>query len=109
MSATHARSAPTPARRWIFWSLLALAAFYLVVEHGDHLSGWMSWLPLGFLLLCPLLHMGMHAGHGSHGGSTRHGNTEAFPSRDADTEGSDNGAVGHTTPARRPGPHMGGH
>ncbi|MBN8893358.1 MAG: DUF2933 domain-containing protein [Rhodanobacter sp.] len=109
MPATHERSASTSARRWIFWSFLALAAFYLVVEHRAHLSGALSWLPLGFLLLCPLLHMGMHVGHGSHGRSTRRGNTEASPSRDTDAEGSENGAVGHTTPARRSGPQTGGH
>lgn len=48
--------------------LLALAAFgaglaYLLIgEHRVHLLGW---LPFLLLLLCPLLHMTMHGGHGA--------------------------------------------
>ncbi|MBU2167941.1 MAG: DUF2933 domain-containing protein [Alphaproteobacteria bacterium] len=46
---------------------LTLAAFgagltYLLIgEHRVHLLGW---LPFLLLLLCPLLHMTMHGGHG---------------------------------------------
>lgn len=56
------------ARRWVVWGFLALAGFYLLTEHRGHLAG-LSWLPIAFLLLCPLLHMGMHGGHGGHGGA----------------------------------------
>ena len=57
-----------PSRRWVVWAFLGLAAFYLIVEHRAHLAGSLSWLPLGFLLLCPLMHVFGHGGHGSHGG-----------------------------------------
>lgn len=61
---------PTPAtpgsRRWIFWVFLALAVFYLGVEHRAHLAGTLRWLPLAILLLCPFMHVFMHKGHGGH-------------------------------------------
>ena len=43
---------------------LAIAGFYLVTEHTAHLWGY---LPYGLLLLCPLLHLFMHGGHGGSG------------------------------------------
>lgn len=43
---------------------LLIAAFFLQTEHRAHLFGA---LPFLFLLACPLLHMFMHRGHGSHG------------------------------------------
>ena len=54
-------------RRWVFWTFLALAVFYLGVEHRAHLAGALRWLPLAILLLCPLMHVFMHKGHGGHG------------------------------------------
>ena len=65
MTSTHS---PVLSRRWVFWAFLGLAAFYLIVEHRAHLAGSLSWLPLGVLLLCPLMHVFGHGGHGSHGG-----------------------------------------
>ena len=44
-------------------SFLAIAAFYLVKEHTAHVFGF---LPYTLLLLCPLLHLFMHGGHGGH-------------------------------------------
>jgi hypothetical protein len=44
----------------------AALIFFLVTEHTAHFFGA---LPFGILLLCPLLHMFMHKGHGSHGGN----------------------------------------
>lgn len=69
-----------PLRRWVFWAFLGLAAFYLIVEHRAHLAGSLSWLPLGFLLLCPLMHAFGHGGH-AHGSETRPG---ALPDDDSD-------------------------
>ncbi|PJJ99244.1 hypothetical protein CO641_06570 [Lysobacteraceae bacterium NML91-0213] len=71
---------PGPAtagsRRWAFWIFLALALFYLGVEHRVHLAGTLRWLPLAILLLCPLMHVFMHKGHGGHG---RDGNADDPP------------------------------
>lgn len=72
MTAIRTPNAPG-SRRWIFWIFLLLAAFYLGVEHRAHLAGALGWLPLAFLLLCPLMHVFMHKGHGGHGGSGSHG------------------------------------
>ena len=42
----------------------AVAAFFLLTEHRAHLFGA---LPFLLLLACPLMHVFMHRGHGSHG------------------------------------------
>lgn len=51
---------------------LAIAAFFLITEHTAHLFGA---LPFLFLLLCLLMHLFMHGGHGgehsSHDGTDR--------------------------------------
>lgn len=54
----------------------AALIFFLVTEHTAHFFGM---LPFGILLLCPLLHIFMHKGHGGHSG-----NDESKP---ADTSG----------------------
>ena len=64
---TASSPAPSGSRRWVFWIFLALAVFYLGVEHRAHLAGALRWLPLAILLLCPLMHVFMHKGHGGHG------------------------------------------
>ncbi len=56
---------------WSSWSgvcailLGAALLFFLITEHTAHFFGA---LPFGILLLCPLLHIFMHRGHGGHGG-----------------------------------------
>jgi hypothetical protein len=46
-------------------ALIAVGAYYVIAEHGAHvLSAW----PLLILLLCPLMHLFMHGGHGRHSG-----------------------------------------
>lgn len=44
---------------------LAVAGFFLVLEHRVHLSGY---LPYALVGLFVVLHVFMHAGHGGHGG-----------------------------------------
>ena len=49
---------------------LAIAVFFLWEEHKAHILGL---LPYALLLLCPIIHLSMHRGHGSHGaGHDRH-------------------------------------
>ena len=43
---------------------LAIAAFFLWEEHRAHILGA---LPYVLLLLCPIIHLFMHRGHGTHG------------------------------------------
>ena len=45
---------------------LAIAAFFLLEEHRAHILGV---LPYALLLLCPVIHLFMHRGQGSHGGA----------------------------------------
>lgn len=56
-----------PHRRfvWVFWSFLAVALVFMFLEHRTHLYGALPYL---LLLACPLMHLFMHHGHGSHGG-----------------------------------------
>jgi hypothetical protein len=58
-------------------AFLGIAAFFLWTEHRAHLFGVLPYL---LLLLCPVLHMFMHRGHGS--GHAGHG-----ANRTADEEG----------------------
>ncbi len=43
---------------------LAIAVFFLWEEHKAHILGAVPYL---LLLLCPLIHLFMHRGHGGHG------------------------------------------
>ncbi len=49
----------------VLLAFLAIAAFFLITEHTAHVFGI---LPYALLLLCPVLHLFMHRGHGDHGG-----------------------------------------
>ncbi len=55
----------------VFLAFAAIAVFFLWQEHRAHLLGA---LPFVLLLLCPLLHLFMHRGHGNGPGkSGQHG------------------------------------
>ena len=63
---THKPTPPTQS--WwrtpsglVLLGFLAIAAFFLVMEHRAHVLGALPWI---LLLLCPLLHLLMHRGHG---------------------------------------------
>lgn len=49
----------------VLLAFLAIAAFFLITEHTAHVFGI---LPYALLLLCPVLHLFMHRGHGDHSG-----------------------------------------
>ncbi len=55
---------------WSTWSgvcaitLGAALLFFLATEHTAHFFGA---LPFAIFLLCPIMHLFMHRGHGSHG------------------------------------------
>lgn len=55
-------------------AFLAIAAFFLVTEHTAHFFGI---LPYALLLLCPLLHLFMHSGHGDHSAPGGHADHQA--------------------------------
>ncbi|WP_409525613.1 DUF2933 domain-containing protein [Nitrincola sp. MINF-07-Sa-05] len=44
--------------------MIGAALYFLFVEHGAHL---LPYLPFLIILLCPLMHIFMHKGHGGHG------------------------------------------
>ena len=51
------------ADEWSWRRFLAIGGAYLWMEHRAHLLGALVFLPL---LLCPLMHLFMHHGHGEH-------------------------------------------
>jgi hypothetical protein len=58
----------------VFIVFAVVAAAYLLLEHRAHV---IPWLPFGLLLLCPLMHLFMHGGHGGH--SAPRGNNRGAP------------------------------
>ena len=53
----------------VFIAFLAIAVFFLITEHTAHFFGF---LPYALLLLCPILHLFMHSGHGDHANHADH-------------------------------------
>ena len=82
-----------PAPWWIrlaFLGFLAIAGFFLLVEHGAHLFGALPYVLIGAFFA---LHLGMHAGH-RHGGH-RHDQTQPPPSNPATPTPEDRPRGGH--------------
>ncbi|RTL51755.1 MAG: DUF2933 domain-containing protein [Bradyrhizobiaceae bacterium] len=50
---------------FVFLGFAVIAGVLMFTEHRAHVLGALIWLPL---LACPLMHMFMHHGHGSHDG-----------------------------------------
>ncbi len=57
----------------ILVGFLAVAGFYLITEHTEHLF---AALPYLVFLLCPLMMLFMHGGHSGHGGHEDSGGTK---------------------------------
>ncbi len=55
--------------------LISAASYFLLVEHREHLF---QFLPYLIFLLCPLMHIFMHGGHGSHGHNVDESEQDAY-------------------------------
>ena len=65
MSTEHQHPPPMAGRAKIAWGVFAaIAFFYLWTAHQAHFLGALPYL---LLLACPIMHLFMHHGHGSHG------------------------------------------
>ena len=58
-------------------AIIGAALYFLLVEHGAHIR---PFLPILIILMCPLMHLFMHKGHGSngHGDHKHHDAEEAY-------------------------------
>ena len=66
----HQRSGWCPSRTTLaLLGFLAVAGYLLLAGHTDHVF---AALPFLLILVCPLMHLFMHGGHGSH---DQHGDT----------------------------------
>ncbi len=54
----------------------------VLVSHKAHLSRLLALLPYAGILLCPLMHVFMHKGHGGHGENATHGGRGSRPPED---------------------------
>lgn len=70
---------------------LAVAGYFLWSEHEAHIMALVPYLPWLLLLACPLLHLFMHHGHGSHGKETNGGKDASS----AEQQHRDNGGTRH--------------
>jgi hypothetical protein len=67
------RGTGRPSRLWLVLIVTAgVLGFFLFTEHRAHLFGL---LPYGLVLLCPLMHLFMHEGHGGHGDGGKPGSS----------------------------------
>jgi Protein of unknown function (DUF2933) len=66
---------PKDAVKWAAGSGLVLLAGAVALSADFRSLLWNEW-PFLILLLCPLMHVFMHRGHGVHGGSGHHGGGE---------------------------------
>jgi len=56
-----------------FFGFLAIAIYFLIVEHGAHVAAALPYFAYLLLLACPLLHFFMHRGHGHQDGHNDEG------------------------------------
>ncbi|HCC3243580.1 TPA: DUF2933 domain-containing protein [Legionella pneumophila] len=90
----HHPKPPKPQKEKGFWRspsglmaiiIIGIIGYYLIVEHGAHIVSFLGASPLVLLvLLCPLMHLFMHGGHGKHEGNHHH------KSDDEDKDSSEN-------------------
>ena len=70
----HPKGETGPSRaKWVLIGFVAVAGFFLFIEHRAHVLGI---LPSLLLLACPLMHFFMHGRHG-HGGHGHHGDDDS--------------------------------
>ena len=61
---------------WVaLFGFIVGAALFLLKEHQGYI---LDILPWAILLLCPILHLFMHRGHGKHGVQREHGDQKSW-------------------------------
>jgi len=67
-------------RGFVALLFIASVTYFLLMEHRQHLF---EWLPYLILLLCPLMHVFMHHGHGEHKEHSGQAKTDGQSARDS--------------------------
>lgn len=70
--ARQSRSFWATPNGWAAIALIAAVSYFLIAEHREHVF---EYLPLLIILLCPVMHIFMHRGHGHHH-DAQHGESE---------------------------------
>ncbi len=60
----------------VFIIFAVIASYFLWTEHRAHIALAIPYLPFLLLLACPLMHLFMHGGHGSHDGNSDNASDE---------------------------------
>ncbi|WP_412105049.1 DUF2933 domain-containing protein [Vibrio natriegens] len=85
--ARQSRSFWTTPNGWGAIALIGAASYFLITEHREHVF---EYFPYLILLLCPVMHLFMHHGHGHHHNDVHH---REYGQRDESS--SDRGKDGH--------------
>ena len=71
MNDQHTQNSHHKKSNLVMWIFLGFIAYFLVTEHWAHIVPYLPWF---ILLLCPLLHVFMHGGHGHGSNQDSHTN-----------------------------------
>lgn len=72
----HGEGPRRPRVKLVFLGFALIGAFFLIAEHRAHVLPWLPWL---FLAACPLMHLFMHHGEGSHDHEGSKGGSDGRP------------------------------
>jgi hypothetical protein len=75
----HEVQTPRRVLPWIWVTLALVLGFFLLTEHRAHLFGVLPYL---LILLCPLMHLFMHHGHGGGHGHAADTEPRTNPNRE---------------------------
>jgi DUF2933 family protein len=78
MNNHETKQRPQNRHNTTLWVFIAIISYFLIMEHWAHIVPYLPWL---FLLVCPLMHVFMHGGHG-HGGHNNHDKQISHSDRD---------------------------
>ena len=101
----HDNNAWSSRAKLAFGVFAIIAAYFLLAEHRAHV---LPYLPLLLLAACPLMHVFMHGGHGSHGGNHGPGDRTPPGTSSGDPDAKPEGSRAGDTAPKNSGHHQHG-